>query len=244
MLNIKYQHSWLHCTSRKDIFLYKTQICKTSEHSATGKSLPHLWHTAQHSIHTQHRKYRIHQEYSTQHKIYHVYIRNTAGRDLCFAVGQAQARPHPPFKRGFLPWICSQCVSIVCHVIFNTLFIEECFTQTFDGYWIFTTRQITVMCLECDWSWTYNWFQTSALSSTGNHEGNSSELMAHLVLSSDDCSRYCSLPLSSPRYDYQIWSCRNDLHPGPFDLCRLSARMANSTYSWKKNQGDSQSPWI
>ena len=122
MLNIKYQHSWLHCTSRKDIFLYITQICKTSEHSATGKSLPHLWHTAQHSIHTQHRKYRIHQEYSTQHKIYHVYIRNTAGRDLCFAVGQAQARPHPPFKRGFLPWICSQCVSIV---LFNALFIEE-----------------------------------------------------------------------------------------------------------------------
>ena len=50
--------------------------------------------------------------------------------------------------------------------------------------------------------------------------------MAHLVLSSDDCSRYCSLPLSSPRYDYQIGSCRNDLQPGPFDLCRLSARMA------------------
>ena len=132
---------------------------------------------------------------------YIMYIKNTAGRDLCFAVGQAQARPHPPFKRGFLPWICSQCVSIVCHVIFNTLFIEECFTQTFDGYWIFTTRQITVMCLECDW--TCNWFQTSALSSTGNHGGNSSEVMAHLVLSSDDCSRYCSLPLSSPRYDYQ-----------------------------------------
>ena len=116
--------------------------------------------------------------------------------------------------------------------------------QTIDGYWIFTTRQITVMCLECDW--TCNWFQTSALSSTGNHGGNSSELMAHLVLSSDDCSRYCSLPLSSPRYDYQIGSCRNDLQPGPCNLCRLSARMANSTYSysWKKNQGDSQSPWI
>ena len=68
--------------------------------------------------------------------------------------------------------------------------------------------------------------------------------MAHLVLSSDDCSRYCSLPLSSPRYDYQIGSCRKDLHPGPFDLCRLSARTANSTCSWKKNQRDSQSLWL
>ena len=68
--------------------------------------------------------------------------------------------------------------------------------------------------------------------------------MAHLVLSSDDCRRYCSLPLSSPRYDYQIGSCRNDLHPGPFDLCRLSARTANSTCSWKKNQRDSQSLWL
>ena len=112
--------------------------------------------------------------------------------------------------------------------------------QTIDGYWIFTTRQITVICLECDPAIDFK----CALSSTRNHGGNSSELMAHLVLSSDDCSRYCSLPLSLPRYDYQIWSCRNDLQPGPCNLCRLSARMANSTYSWKNNQEDSQSAWI
>ena len=245
MLNIKYQYSWLHCTSRKDIFLYITQICKTSEHSATGKSLPHLWHTAQHSIHTQHRKYRIHQEYSTQHKIYHVYQKYSRAWSL-FCSWPGTGSPPPTLQKRLL---AMDLLTMRFNCPFQCSFHWGIYPgeplpnpQTIDGYWIFTTRQITVMCLECDW--TCNWFQNCALSSTGNHGGNSSELMAHLVLSSDDCSRYCSLPLSSPRYDYRIWSCRNDLQPGPFDLCRLSARMANSTYSGKKNQGDSQSPWI
>ena len=101
MLNIKYQHSWLHCTSRKDIFLYITQICKTSEHSATGKSLPHLWHTAQHSIHTQHRKYRIHQEYSTQHKIYHVYQKYSRAWSL-FCSWPGTGSPPPTLQKRLL----------------------------------------------------------------------------------------------------------------------------------------------
>ena len=160
---------------------------------------------------------------------------------------QAQARPHPPFKRGFLPWICSQCVSIVCHIIFNALFIEEYFQGkiclTIDGSWIFSTRQITV-----NMSWVWLDLQLISNQCSELHR----EPRRQFIWTNGSFGPiigWLQSLLLIALVIAKIWLSNRILQErfatrGPCNLCRLSARLANSTYSWKNNQEDSQSTWI